>query len=781
MTEHAVVIAGGGPTGLMLAGELALAGVDVAIVERRPNQNLPGSRAGGLQSRTIEVLDQRGIADRFLAEGQVAQVAGFGGTRFDISDFPTRHPYGLGLWQKHIERILAGWVRELKVPIHYGTEVTGFAQDDTGVDVALSDGRSLRAQYLVGCDGGRSLVRKAAGIDFPGWDPTTSSLLAEVEMTEEPELGVRRTPSGTHALGKVEYEVKDGEVVYQKGGTVGVMLTESEVGTSEPTLRDLSEGLIAVYGTDYGIHDPTWITRFTDVTRQAAAYREGRVLLAGDAAHVHSPVGGQGLNTGVQDAVNLGWKLAQVVHGTAPESLLDTYHAERHPVAARVLRNTMAQVALMRPDDRIEALRDVVSELLSMDEPRTRFAAMMSGLDIHYDLGEGHPLLGRRMPDLDLVTADGPLRVFTLLHDARPVLLNLGEPGGFDITPWADRVQLVDADVRRHVGASGTRGGHGSHRRADPARRIRGVGGRRDAARARRRAHDLVRTAWLGQRRGGLPQVGGLEAFGEGRVDRPQLLDEGRPLGSGHRADQPGQRTQLGHPSLDPARRRQPLSPRDERLIGRARARVQVALEDEQLRHDQRGRFGPAGHLDRRRHQRQSFDRPARLAARPGVDDEEHRPEDRRRDHPLVARHPRAERGQPGVDLTDPDLRRTQQARPDRGPDPEVVLVGDLDQPDRPVEHELRLASPQVEQAGVEPGERRRPRVPKPIGQGDRRVRTLDRPIRQTQRPEREGGGRVAGDPRIVAEARPGRLVGAPPRTGRWRCRSARGPPAVDR
>jgi 2-polyprenyl-6-methoxyphenol hydroxylase-like FAD-dependent oxidoreductase len=445
MTEDAVVIAGGGPTGLMLAGELALAGVDVAIVERRASQDLPGSRAGGLHSRTIEVLDQRGIADRFLAEGQVAQVAGFATTRLDISDFPTRHPYGLGLWQKHIERILAGWVRELKVPVHYGTEVTGFAQDDIGVDVALSDGQRLRAQYLVGCDGGRSLVRKAAGIDFSGWDPTTSALLAEVEMAEEPELGIRRTPSGMHALGKVEYEIKDGEVVYKKGGTVGVMLTESEVGTSEPTLRDLSEGLIAVYGTDYGIHSPTWITRFTDMTRQAAAYRKGRILLAGDAAHVHSPVGGQGLNTGVQDAVNLGWKLAQVVHGTAPESLLDTYHAERHPVAARVLRITMAQVALMRPEDRIEALRDTVSELLSMDEPHQRFAAMMAGLDIHYDLGEGHRLLGRRMPDLDLVTANGPLRVFTLLHDARPVLLNLGEPGGFDITPWADRVQSIDA------------------------------------------------------------------------------------------------------------------------------------------------------------------------------------------------------------------------------------------------------------------------------------------------------------------------------------------------
>jgi hypothetical protein len=264
-------------------------------------------------------------------------------------------------------------------------------------------------------------------------------------MTEEPPLGIRRTPSGTHALGKVEYEVKDGEVVYKSGGTVGVMLTESQVGTAEPTLRDLSEGLIAVYGTDFGIHAPTWITRFTDMTRQAAAYRERRVLLAGDAAHVHSPVGGQGLNTGVQDAVNLGWKLAQVVQGISPDSLLDTYHEERHPVAARVLRTTMAQVALMRVDDRIEALRDTVAELLSMDEPRKRFAAMMSGLDIHYDLGEGHPLLGRRMPDLDLVTAHGPLRVFTLLHDARPVLLNLGEPGSIEITSWADRVQSIDA------------------------------------------------------------------------------------------------------------------------------------------------------------------------------------------------------------------------------------------------------------------------------------------------------------------------------------------------
>jgi 2-polyprenyl-6-methoxyphenol hydroxylase-like FAD-dependent oxidoreductase len=447
MTEHAVVIAGGGPTGLMLAGELALAGVDVAIVERRASQELIGSRAGGLHARTIEVLDQRGIADRFLSEGQKAQVAGFAWTPLDISDFPTRHNYGLGLWQKHIERILAGWVHELRVPIYYGSEVTGLAQDDTGVAVELSGGQSLQAAYLVGCDGGRSLIRKAAGIEFPGWDPTTSSLLAEVEMAEEPPLGIHRNAFGVHSFGRVEYEIRDGEVVYKDVGPVGVMVTEEHVGsTTEPTLRELSQALIAVCGTDYGVHSPTWISRFTDMTRQAATYRDRRVLLAGDAAHVHSPVGGQGLNTGVQDAVNLGWKLAQVVNRTSPESLLDTYHAERHPVAARVLQNTMAQVALHRPDERTKALRDTVAELLRMDEPRKRFAAMMSGLDIHYDLGEGHPLLGRRMPDLDLVTPNGHLRVFTLLHEARPVLLNLGDSGGFDITPWADRVQLIDAE-----------------------------------------------------------------------------------------------------------------------------------------------------------------------------------------------------------------------------------------------------------------------------------------------------------------------------------------------
>ena len=435
MTEHAVVIAGGGPTGLMLAGELALADVDVAVVERRESQELGRSGAGGLHARTIEVLDQRGIADRFLAAGQPMQVQSFAGISLDISDFPTRHNYGLALWQSRFEPILADWVGELAVPIYRGREVTGFAQDDAGVEVELSDGRPLRAEFLVGCDGGRSVIRKAAGIAFLGWDPSVSSLIAEVEMREEPEWGIRRDDNGTQAMRRLE-----------DGKRIGVVVSERYAGQEgEPTLHELSRALVAAWGTDYGVHSPTRISRFTDMTRQAASYRAGRVLLAGDAAHVHYPVGGQGLNIGVQDAVNLGWKLAQVVRGTSPESLLETYQAERHPVAARVLQNTMAATTLTRSDARIDALRTTVSELLAMDEPRKRYAAMVSGLDIRYDLGDGHPLLGRRMPDLDLATPDGSTRVFSLLHEARPVLLDLGEESGLDVGPWADRVRLVRA------------------------------------------------------------------------------------------------------------------------------------------------------------------------------------------------------------------------------------------------------------------------------------------------------------------------------------------------
>jgi 3-(3-hydroxy-phenyl)propionate hydroxylase len=434
--ESAVAIVGAGPTGLMLAGELALAGVGVAVLERRPGRELAGSRAGGLHSRGIEILDQRGIAERFLAEGQTHGVALFAEASLELGDLPTRHPYTLGLRQKHVERILAEWVGELGVPIHYGRGVTGFAQDDAGVEVELADGGTLRAAYLVGCDGGRSAVRKAAGIEFPGWEASLSALIAEVEMAEEPEYGIRHGEFGISAIAPPE-----------DGGPVRVVVTERKLATAEePTLDELREELVAVYGTDFGVSSPTWLSRFTDATRQAAAYREGRALLAGDSAHIHYPAGGQGLQHGVQDAVNLGWKLAQVVNGTSPDALLDTYQAERYPPTARSLQGTMAAGALHRGDARTKALRDVLTELATMEEPRKRLAAERIGLDVRYDLGEGHPLLGRRMPDLDLVTADGPLRVYTLLHRARPALVNLGEPGTVDIAPWADRVQLVEAE-----------------------------------------------------------------------------------------------------------------------------------------------------------------------------------------------------------------------------------------------------------------------------------------------------------------------------------------------
>lgn len=433
--DHAVLIVGGGPAGLMLAGELALARVDVAVVERRASDDLSGLRAGGLHMRTLEVLDQRGIAERFVSQGQVHRVAPFADKLLDVSDSATRHNYFLALWQVDIERTLAAWTAELSVPIYRGNEVTAIEQDDTGVHVTLSDGQRLRAQYLVGCDGGRSLVRKKSGIDFPGWDASTSYLIAEIETAEEPRWGLHRGANGKNAIAKLD-----------DGARARVVLNETQVRQgSAPTIDDVREALVAIYATDFGLRSASYVSRFTDMTRQAASYRDRRVLLAGDAAHVHSPVGGQGLNLSVQDAVNLGWKLAQVSHGVAPESLLDTYHAERHPVGARVLRNTMALTALDRCDDRIEALRDTMVELLQADAARKQYVAMMSGLDIHYDLGSGHPLLGRRVPDLEVVTASGHERVFTLLHEARPVLLNLDGPGALRLTPWAERVRHVDA------------------------------------------------------------------------------------------------------------------------------------------------------------------------------------------------------------------------------------------------------------------------------------------------------------------------------------------------
>ncbi|MBP0581034.1 FAD-dependent monooxygenase [Labrys sp. LIt4] len=419
----------------MLAGELALAGVDVAIVERRVNQDVEGSRASGLHPRSIEVLDQRGIADRFVSQGEKHRVVPFAGTVLDASDRPTRHNYTLALWQAKIERILADWIGELAVPVYRGCEVTGFTQDDTGVTIGLNDGRTMRAKYLAGCDGGRSLVRKTAGIDFPGWGPDISYLIFEADMAEEPALGMRHGTRGVYALGRLE----DGKRIR------GVVTEPRLERGNKPTIDELRKALVAAYGSDFGVDDITWLSRFTDAARQASSYRQGRVLLAGDAAHVHSPVGGQGLNIGLQDAVNLGWKLAQVIKGISPHDLLDTYHAERHPVGAALLKHTLALTALNRGDERTNALRDMMAAVMQMDAPRRWYCAVMSGLDIRYDLGEGHPLLGRRMPDLDLVGAEGPMRVFDLLREARPVLLNLGETGSHDIEAWADRVKLVKA------------------------------------------------------------------------------------------------------------------------------------------------------------------------------------------------------------------------------------------------------------------------------------------------------------------------------------------------
>lgn len=433
--ERPVVIAGGGPTGLMLAAELALAGVEAVVVERRTSQEVDGSRAGGLHARTIELLDQRGVAQRFLAEGHVAQVQLFAMTVLDISDFPTRHNYGLGLWQRDFERILAGWVAELGVRILRGSEVVGLAQHDDGVDVGITGGPSIRAGYLVGCDGGRSLVRRAAGIDFVGVEASTSWMIAEADMDQTPAIGMRPEGGG---IGPVDRAAG--------GGPYRIVLKERDVEHDrDPLPADLRAALVDAYGTDFGVRQPRWLSRFTDMTRQAASYRRGRVLLAGDAAHVHPPQGGQGLNIGVHDAVNLGWKLAQVVRGVSPQALLDTYHAERHPVGARVLRTTMAQVVLSMTDERHQALREIVADLLGMDQPRMLLAGMISGLDVRYDLGGTHPLVGRRMPDLDLTVDGRPTRVFDLLHAARPVLLRFQHDRTVDPARWSGPVRLVDA------------------------------------------------------------------------------------------------------------------------------------------------------------------------------------------------------------------------------------------------------------------------------------------------------------------------------------------------
>jgi 3-(3-hydroxy-phenyl)propionate hydroxylase len=430
-SEHQVVVVGGGPAGMMLAAELKLANVDVVVLERRETQDLESPRSRGLHARTIEILDQRGIADRFLAEGTPMQVQSFAGIPLDISDFPTRHNHGLALLQSRFERIMAAWLAELGVDTARGREVTGFTAHPQHVEVSLADGSSLRAEYLVGCDGSHSMVRKTAGIDFAGWDPSVCWITAEVEVQEQPEFGMR----GGGGIGPAE------------DGRVGVTLAEPDPDArfDEPTLTDLRTALARVDRTDYGAHSPRYIARFTDMTRQAVTYRSGRVLIAGDAAHVHAPLGGQGLNLGVQDAVNLGWKLAQVVNGTSPDEILDSYEAERHPVAADVMHNTMAQRALSTTDARTVALRDMVADLLTLDDARRKIAGMISGLDIRYDtVSDDHPMVGRRVPDRVVRTAHGSRRrVYEYLHDAKGLLLDLEANSDFDPSLWGGRMEHV--------------------------------------------------------------------------------------------------------------------------------------------------------------------------------------------------------------------------------------------------------------------------------------------------------------------------------------------------
>ncbi|WKX71576.1 FAD-dependent monooxygenase [Streptomyces sp. XD-27] len=445
-TDTDVVIAGAGPTGMMLACELRLAGVDVVVVDRLAERT-GESRAGGMHSRTLEVLDQRGVLDRFLAVGELQGVGHFSGLRLEFDESESRHPYPLMILQSAIERILEEWATELGVRVRWSSEVSGIHQDDSSVAVELRTTQTtqtapetLRARYLVGCDGGRSTVRKLAGIDFPGTPATMTSLIGDVELPDLPEdyIWGRRRPGGDYS------------VIAFEPGWYRVITTEHgrSVDRDEPTtFEQLRDSLIRIAGTDYGMRRPRWVSRFSDAARQAANYREGRVLLAGDAAHIHFPAGGQGLNMGVQDAVNLGWKLASVVRGQAPESLLNSYHAERHPVGERVLHNTRAQAALARPGAHSDALRDVFSSLIVFDDVNQYLRGMLTALDIRYPTDGDHLLAGRRVPDADLKAPDGATRVYELLHAARPVLLDLR--GSAEVAAaaegWADRVDLVEA------------------------------------------------------------------------------------------------------------------------------------------------------------------------------------------------------------------------------------------------------------------------------------------------------------------------------------------------
>ena len=438
-----VVIAGSGPTGVMLAGELQLQGVNALVLERDPEPS-PVARAQGLHARSIEILDQRGLLEPFLALGRKFPLGGFfaGITRPQPEGLDTTHPYVLAIPQTVTERLLTERALELGVDLRRGSEVSGLRQDKAGVTVELTDGTRLRARYLVGCDGGRSTVRRRIGVGFPGEPSRRDRLLGEVELTTAPE-------ALADAVSKVRETYKDFGAVPLGEGLYRVVVPADGVAgdRAPPTMDELRKQLRAFAGTDFGARSPRWLSRFGDATRLAERYRSGRILLAGDAAHIHPPFGGQGLNLGIQDAFNLGWKLAAEILGRAPEGLLDSYQAERRPVAAEVLDNTRAQAELISPEPGPQAVRRLVAELMEFEEVNRFLLEKITATGIRYDFGGGHKMLGRRMPDLPLPDAARPDgRLYELMHAGRGLLLDrtgAAGTGELSIVGWADRVDHV--------------------------------------------------------------------------------------------------------------------------------------------------------------------------------------------------------------------------------------------------------------------------------------------------------------------------------------------------
>jgi 2-polyprenyl-6-methoxyphenol hydroxylase-like FAD-dependent oxidoreductase len=438
-----VIVAGGGPTGLMLASELRLHGVHVVVLER-DDEPTAVVRALGLHARSIEILDQRGVLDRFLALGKKSPLggyfAGIGGPTPPRLD--TAHGYVLGIPQPTIDRLLAERAVELGAEIRRGCEVVGLSQDDDGVRVETAGGERLHARFLVGCDGGRSTVRRLLGVGFPGEPSTHDTLLGEMRVTAAAETvadvvaEIRRTQRG-FGLGPL------GDGVYRVVVPAAAVVENRSV---PPSLDEFRQQLRAIAGTDFGVHSPRWLSRFGDATRLAERYRAGRVLLAGDAAHVHPPLGGQGLNLGVQDAFNLGWKLAAAARGRAPETLLDTYGTERRPVAADVLDNTRAQAELLSLEPGPQAVRRLLTELMDFDEVTRHLIEKTAAIGVRYDFGEGHALLGRRLRDVQLKRG----RLYGLMHEGRGLLLD--QTGRLAVTGWADRVDHV-ADASAELDA----------------------------------------------------------------------------------------------------------------------------------------------------------------------------------------------------------------------------------------------------------------------------------------------------------------------------------------